>query len=336
VLFGRTRSFREGACVRFEQLTDRAVLNKGALTREYQPTKGTIVNPVQPVSTATRHHRERIAGFELFWREAGNPVSPTIVLLPGHPSSSHAYTGLIDQLSGRWHVIAPDYPGYGFSEAPAHTAWTFDLLAEVVDALLEHIGLERYVLYMFDFGAPVGMRIATAHPDRIDGLISQNGNIALEGLGDAVAPLGEWWGDRAAHQRTVDAFLSAAGTRTQWEAGLQEPAAADPALWRLDAALLAEPERHRAAEALLWDYQNNPPAYPGWQEYLAAHRPPVLAIWGARDPFFIPAGAEAFRTHQPDADVVLLDTGHFALVEELGTVASHIERFLDRVYPQLG
>lgn len=277
------------------------------------------------------HRRHEIDGFELFWREAGRLDAPAIVLLPGHPSSSHAYNGLIERLGARWHVVAPDYPGYGFSAAPAGTNWTFDLLAEVTDHLLEQLDLDRYVLYMFDFGAPVGMRIATAHPERIAGLISQNGNIAVEGLGDGVAPLADWWSDRAGNQATVDGFLSPAGTTMQWEAGLREPSAADPALVSLDARLLEEPERHRAAESLLWDYQTNPPSYPDWQAYLANHRPPVLAIWGARDPFFIPAGAEAFRTHQPDAEVVLLDTGHFALVEELDAIATHIDRFLDRV-----
>jgi pimeloyl-ACP methyl ester carboxylesterase len=283
------------------------------------------------LTSPTRHHRDSVAGFEIFWREAGPADAPAIVLLPGHPSSSHAYLDLIERLGTRWHVVAPDYPGYGFSEAPPDTDWTFDLLADVTNQFLESLNLDRYVLYMFDFGAPVGMRIATSHPDRIAGLIAQNGNIALEGLGDAVAPLAAWWSDRATNQPTVDGFLSPAGTRMQWEAGLRDPDAADPALWSLDALLLEQPERRRAAEALLWDYQSNPPSYPAWQAYLAEKRPPVLSIWGARDPFFIPEGAEAYRTHQPDAEVVLLDTGHFALVEELETIAAHIDGFLERV-----
>ena len=283
-------------------------------------------------ATATRLRRQEIAGFDLFWREAGRADAPAIVLLPGHPSSSHAYTDLIDRLAAKWHVVAPDYPGYGFSAAPAGTTWTFDLLAEVTDALLEHLGLDRYAFYMFDFGAPVGMRIALAHPERVAGLIAQNGNIAVEGLGAAVAPLADWWGDRAGHQATVDGFLSPAGTQMQWEAGLRDPQAADPARWVLDAKLLEEPERRRAADALLWDYQTNPPSYPAWQAYLSEHRPPVLAIWGANDPFFIAAGAEAYRTHQPDADVILLDTGHFALVEEVDRIAAEVDRFLERAY----
>ena len=290
----------------------------------------TTTDPTPTVTTAL--HRHEIAGFDVFWREAGPSDAPAIVLLPGHPSSSHAYTGLIERLATRWHVVAPDYPGYGNSAAPAGTEWTFDLLAQVTDALLEHLGLDRYVFYMFDFGAPVGMRIALAHPERVAGLVAQNGNIAMEGLGAAVGPLADWWGDRAGQQAVVDGFLSPAGTRMQWEAGLRDAGAADPSLWVLDAKLLEEPERHRAAESLLWDYQTNPPSYPAWQAYLSERRPPVLAIWGANDPFFVAAGAEAFRTHQPDAEVILLDTGHFALVEEVDTIAAEVDRFLDQAY----
>lgn len=279
-----------------------------------------------------RHRVSEVDGVEIFWREAGQPDAPAIVLLPGHPSSSNAYADLIGRLGARWHVVAPDYPGYGFSAAPPDGPWTFDRLAEVTAALLERAELQRYVLYMFDFGAPVGMRIAEAHPERVVGLVSQNGNIATEGFGPAMTGLAAWWTDREANQATVDSFLSAAGTRMQWEAGLRDPAAADPALWTLDAALLDQPDRHRAAEALLWDYQRNPGRFDTWHAYLRTRRPPVLAIWGGRDPFFIPAGAEAFRTHQPEAEVVLLDTGHFALVEELDAIATHVDAFLTCVY----
>jgi pimeloyl-ACP methyl ester carboxylesterase len=284
------------------------------------------------LAASARHHVSEAGGVEMFWREAGDAGAPAIVLLPGHPSSSHAYAGLIGRLGARWHVVAPDYPGYGFSAVPADGPWTFDRLAEVTAALLDRAGLQRYVLYMFDFGAPVGMRMAEAHPERIAGLVSQNGNIAAEGFGPPLAGLAAWWTDRAAHQATIDGFLSPAGTRMQWEAGLRDPAAADPALWTLDAALLDQPDRHRAAEALLWDYQHNLVRFDAWHAYLRTRRPPVLAVWGANDPFFVTAGAEAFRTHQPDAEIVLLNTGHFALVEELDAVAARVDAFLSRVY----
>jgi len=282
---------------------------------------------------ATIHHRFRtVAGVEMFYREAGDPTAPAIVLLSGHPSGVHAYNGLIDRLAGSWHVIAPDIPGYGFSATPVDAPWTFDWLADVTNALLEDLQLDRYAMYMFDFGAPVGFRIATAHPQRVTGIITQNGNIYTDGFGPGVAALAGWWNDRAAGQAAIDAFLTLAGTRFQWEAGARDVTSIDPAMWTLDQALLEQPGRKKAAEALLWDYQHNPGRYPEWQRYLRTHQPPLLAIWGANDPFFIPPGAEAYKRDVPDADVVLLDTGHFALVEELDVIAAHVDRFLRGVY----
>jgi pimeloyl-ACP methyl ester carboxylesterase len=279
------------------------------------------------------HHLTRtVEGVDLFYREAGDAERPTIVLLGGHPSGAHAYNGLIERLAGAWHVIAPDYPGYGFSATPPDAPWTFDWLARLTNALLEDLGLDRYVLYVFDFGAPVGFRIAEAHPERIAGIVSQNGNIYTDGFGPGVAALAEWWQDRAAGQAAVDGFLTLAGTKFQWEAGARDVSSIDPAMYTLDQALLDQPARRRAAEALLWDYQNNPGRYPGWQAYLREHRPPVLAVWGKNDPFFIPPGAEAFKRDVPDATVVLLDTGHFALVEEVDAIAEHVGAFLHRVY----
>ncbi len=289
------------------------------------------MSQLSPTSAVT-HHTTTVDGVPLFWREAGDSSRPTLVLLAGHPSGSHAYLPLMNRLADRWHLVAPDYPGYGFSATPAPGPWTFDRVADLTSRLLEQIGAEQYVLYLFDFGAPVGMRIATAHPDRIRGLISQNGNIAVEGFGPAAAGLADWWSDRATHQPTIDGFLSAAGTRMQWEAGLRNPEALDPVTWTLDAALLDQPGHRAAAEALLWDYQNNPALFPRWHAYLAEQRPPVLAVWGADDPFFVPAGARAFRDHQPDTDVVLLPTGHFALVEELPAITDLVNRFLERAH----
>lgn len=281
-----------------------------------------------PRPRAATHRSVTVNGVDVFWRAAGPEAAPAIVLLPGHPSGSHAYTGLIDRLSDRWRVIAPDYPGYGFSATPEDAPWTFDWLADTTDALLEHLGLDRYTLYMFDFGAPVGFRIAERHPERVAGIITQNANIYTDGLGPAVSALAAWWADRDAGQAAVDDFLTLAGTRLQWEVGARDRDAIDPASWTLDQALLDQPGRKRAAEALLWDYQNNPGRYPGFQAYLREHQPKLLAIWGANDPFFIPAGAQAYQRDVPSAEVVLLDTGHFALVEELEAIADHVNRFL--------
>ena len=279
------------------------------------------------------HHRFRtVAGIDVFYREAGDPQAPPIVLLSGHPSGVHAYDGLIERLAKSWHVIAPDYPGYGFSATPADAPWTFDWLADVTNAFLEDLGLERYAMYMFDFGAPVGFRIAEKHPERVAGIVTQNGNIYTDGFGPGVSALADWWKDRAAGQAAVDGFLTLAGTRFQWEAGARDPSTIDPAAWTLDQALLDQPGRKAAAEALLWDYQNNPGRYPDWQAYLREHQPPLLAIWGANDPFFIPPGAEAYKRDVPSAEVILLDTGHFALVEEVDTIAEHVDRFLRGIY----
>ena len=279
------------------------------------------------------HHRFRtVAGIDVFYREAGDPHAPPIVLLSGHPSGVHAYDGLIERLAKSWHVIAPDYPGYGFSATPADAPWTFDWLADVTNAFLEDLGLERYAMYMFDFGAPVGFRIAEKHPERVAGIVTQNGNIYTDGFGPGVSALADWWKDRAAGQAAVDGFLTLAGTRFQWEAGARDPSTIDPAAWTLDQALLDQPGRKAAAEALLWDYQNNPGRYPDWQAYLREHQPPLLAIWGANDPFFIPPGAEAYKRDVPSAEVILLDTGHFALVEEVDTIAEHVDRFLRGIY----
>jgi pimeloyl-ACP methyl ester carboxylesterase len=281
------------------------------------------------------HHRfASAAGVEVFYREAGEPSAPAVVLLSGHPSGAHAYNGLIQRLAASWHVVAPDYPGYGFSASPTDAPWTFDWLAEVIDAFLDALGLRRYAVYMFDFGAPVGFRIAEKHPDRIAGIVTQNGNIYTDGFGPGVAALADWWKDRAAGQAAVDQFLTVAGTRFQWEAGARDGTSIDPAMWTLDQALLDQPGRKRIAEALLWDYQNNPGRYPGWQKYLRDHQPPLLAIWGKHDPFFIPPGAEAYKRDVPSAEIVLLDTGHFALVEEVDIVADHVDRFLRGIFGQ--
>jgi pimeloyl-ACP methyl ester carboxylesterase len=289
--------------------------------------------PSSALAAITIKHRFRsVMGVEMFYREAGDEAAPVIVLLGGHPTGAQAYNGLIDRLAAKWHVIAPDYPGYGFSGTPADAPWTFDWLADVTNALLEDLGLNRYALYMHDFGGPVGFRVAEKHPDRIAGLVTQSANIYTDGLGPAFTALKAWWNDRAGGQAAIDEFLSLAGTRMQWEAGARDVASIDPAMWTLDQALLDGSGRKAVAEALLWDFQNNLKHYPDWQQYLRENQPSVLCVWGRHDPFFIPPGAEAYRRDVPAAEVVLLDTGHFALVEELDTIANYVNRFLSNIY----
>lgn len=278
---------------------------------------------------AIQHRTVVVDGHDVFVREAGSRDAPTIVLLHGFPSSSRQYVRLIDRLSDRWHVIAPDYPGFGES-APLTGSPTFDRLASVIANAIDALEVRDYALYMFDFGAPVGFRIAIQHGDRVKAVISQNANAYVEGFGEGVQTLAQWWADPKANQATIDWFLSIEGTRTQWLAGAREPEHVDPSQVLADQAILDLPGRKGYAQALLWDYQNNPPRYEDFHVWLRSRRPALLAIWGSRDPFFIPAGAEAFRTDVPDADVVLLDTGHFALEEELDTIADHVDRHLGK------
>jgi len=276
---------------------------------------------------AIRHRMINVDGLDVFVREAGDPARPAIVLLPGYPSSTRAYVRLIDRLAPQWHVVAIDYPGFGRSE-PLPDSPTFDRLAEVTGHAIDQLGIGDYAIYMFDFGAPVGFRIALQHDQRVRAIVTQNGNAYTEGLGPVMTPLADWWRDRAAGQAFADQTVSLAGTQSQWLAGARDPELIDPEQALADQAVIDQPGRRPYMQALLWDYQNNPPQYPAWQAWLRRRQPKVLAIWGANDPFFTPPGARGYQRDVPDAEVVLLDTGHFALEEEADTIAEHTGRLL--------
>ena len=276
-----------------------------------------------------RHTTVTVAGTDVFVREAGRPDAPTVVLLHGFPSSSRHYIRLIDKLSDRWRVIAPDYPGFGESP-PLPESPTFDRLAETTAAVIDALGVTEYALYLFDFGAPVGFRVALAHGNRVRAVVTQNANAYVEGLGDGLTPVAQWWSDPTANEGSIDWLLSMDGTRTQWTAGARHVDHIDPSQARADQAILDLPGRKAYAKALLWDYQNNLPRYEEFQQWLRDRTPALLAIWGRNDPFFAPAGAQAYRRDVPDAEVVLLDTGHFALEEELDTIAQHVDRILGK------
>jgi pimeloyl-ACP methyl ester carboxylesterase len=269
---------------------------------------------------AIRHRSIEIEGLNAFVREAGDPSKPTLVLLPGYPSSTRAYVRLIDRLANDWHAVAIDYPGFGRSD-PLPGTPTFDRLAEVTGKTIDALGIGDYAVYMFDFGAPVGFRIALAHDQRVKAIITQNGNAYTDGLGPGVAALSDWWADKEAGQAKIDQFVSLAGTQMQWQAGARNPEHVDPEQALADQMVLDLPGRADYMQALLWDYQNNPPRYPDWQAWLRARQPELLAIWGKNDPFFIPAGAKAYQTDVPAAEVVLLDTGHYAIEEEADQIA---------------
>lgn len=278
-----------------------------------------------------RHRTLRIDALDIFVREAGAENSPTLVLLPGYPSSTRAYIRLIDRLSPRWHTVAIDYPGFGSSD-PLPGTPTFDRLADVTGEVIDALGIGDYAMYMFDFGAPVGLRVALQHGQRVRAIITQNGNAYREGLGPGLAPLADWWRDRHAGQPAIDELVSLAGTQLQWRAGAADPEHIDPDQALADQRVLELPGRADYMKELLWDYQNNPSRYPDWHAWLRTHQPALLAIWGANEPFFVPAGARAYQRDVPNASVVLLNTGHFALEEEADTIAEHIDTLMAKTF----
>ena len=291
--------------------------------------------PAVEAAGPTRHRMANVDGVEVFYREAGHPEAPTLVLLHGFPSSSHMFRDLIPLLADRFHVVAPDYPGFGHSATPPSSTYTytFDGLARTVARFLEVVGEDRYVLYMQDYGGPVGFRIATVHPDRVEGLVVQNANAFVEGFGtDTATPLAGLWqkGRSPETEAPARALYSLEGIRWQYQTGAREPAALNPDAWTMDRALIDQPGRDDAQIRLLEDYKTNLALYPAWQKYLHERQPRTLVVWGRNDPIFVEAGAAAYRSVLPEAEVVLLDTGHFALEEEAPAVASHITRTFGR------
>jgi pimeloyl-ACP methyl ester carboxylesterase len=291
--------------------------------------------PAPKAAGPARHRTATVDGIEIFYREAGHPDAPTIVLLHGFPSSSHMFRDLIPLLADRFHVIAPDYPGFGHSATPSPStyAYTFDAVAHTMGRFLEVVGEARYILYMQDYGGPVGFRIATAHPDRVEGLVVQNANAFTEGLGgQTTAPLADLWenGRSPEAEEPARALFSPEGIRFQYVTGARDPGAMNPDAWVMDRALIDQPGRDDVQIRLLADYKTNLALYPAWQEYLRERQPKTLVVWGRNDPIFIEAGATAYRNAVPEADVVLLDTGHFALEEDAPAVASHIVRTFGR------
>ncbi|MCP3751938.1 alpha/beta fold hydrolase [Pseudomonas sp. SBB6] len=271
-------------------------------------------------------------GVRVFYREAGEPGAPVLLLLHGFPSSSHQFRDLIPLLAAHFHLIAPDLPGFGFTEVPAarEYRYSFDALAQTLGAFVEALNLKRYAMYVFDYGAPTGLRLAVAHPERVTGFVSQNGNAYLEGLGDAWAPIRAYWAaPSAANRKTVsDAVLHLEGTRWQYLHGVTDPSLVAPESYTLDALLLERPGNKEIQLDLFLDYANNLERYPQFQAFFREHPVPSLIIWGKHDPFFIPPGAEAYKRDNPNAVVELLDTGHFALETHAPYIARRIVEVL--------
>jgi pimeloyl-ACP methyl ester carboxylesterase len=280
----------------------------------------------------TYRHTE-VEGVKIFYREGGPRTAPHLLLLHGFPTSSHMFRNLIRALADRYHVVAPDLPGFGFSDAPDRERfrYTFDNLAKVIDRFTQVIGLDRFALYVFDYGAPVGFRLALAHPERITAVISQSGNAYVEGLSDGWNPIQKYWKEPSAENRAaLRQFLAPEATKWQYLHGVQDETLVAPEAYQLDSALLARPGNDDIQLDLFLDYASNVALYPMFQDYFRTKKPPLLAVWGKNDPFFLAPGAEAFKRDNPNAEVHFYDTGHFALETHAQEIAATIRDFLTR------
>src|SRR5271156_2518253 len=285
----------------------------------------------------TSHHLIEADGVHVFYREAGPADAPVILLLHGFPTSSFQYRELIPRLADRYRVIAPDLPGFGFTEVPAVRGYqyTFDALAKTIFAFTQALKLTRYAMYVFDYGAPTGFRLALMAPERVTAIVSQNGNAHEEGLGDAWQPIQRYWREPTLeHRNAIRAGLTAEGMRHEYSVGIPDPGLIKPEGYTLDAALLARPGNIDIQLDLFLDYANNVMLYPKFQEYFRSAQPPLLAVWGKFDPYFIPPGAEAFLRDNPKATVQFLETGHFALETHVEEVTYAMRAFLQKALGQ--
>ena len=287
---------------------------------------------VSPV-TASHYRYQQAGDVNVFYREAGDPASPVLLLLHGFAGSSFMFRDLIPQLADRYHVIAPDLPAFGFTEAPARGeyAYTFAQLAETIGRFTEALHLNRYALLVHDYGAPVGWRLALAHPQRVTALISQNGNAYEEGLGEAWAPIQQYWRDPTVENRhALSEFPTPAAIKWQYLEGVSDQSLISPDGYSLEGMQVLRPGNAEIQLDLLLDYASNVEMYPQFQHYFRQYQPPLLAVWGKNDPFFMPAGAEAWKRDLPDAEIRFYDTGHFALETHAKEIGTAVRDFLDR------
>jgi pimeloyl-ACP methyl ester carboxylesterase len=283
--------------------------------------------------TAISYRTVEVDGMKVFYRESLNPGAPKLLLLHGFPTSSHMFRNLIPLLGDRFHVVAPDLPGFGRSDMPARDkfAYTFDNIAQVIDRFTEVIGFDRFAVYIFDYGAPTGLRLALRHPERIAAIISQNGNAYEEGLSEGWNPIRAYWQEpSAANRKALRTFLAPETTVWQYTHGVADTTRVSPDGYSLDNYYLTRPSADEVQLDLFGDYKTNVALYPKFQSYFREHKPPLLAVWGKNDPFFLPPGAEAFKRDIPSAEVRFLDTGHFALETHCDEIASAIRGFLSR------
>ena len=275
----------------------------------------------------------RVNGLNIFYREAGKKTSPTLLLLHGFPSSSHMFRNLTPIIAEHYHIVAPDFPGFGQTDLPNRKefAYTFANLAEVIGNFTEAIGLKKFSIYIFDYGSPVGLRMALKHPERIQAIISQNGNAYVEGLSDGWNPIRAYWKEPTqANRDALRAMLTPQTTEFQYVYGVADKSLVSPDGRSLDDFYLARPGAHEAQLDLFLDYAKNVELYPDFQKFFRTHKPPFLAVWGKNDPFFLPAGADAFKRDIPNAEVQFFDTGHFALETHCDEIAAAILKFLKK------
>lgn len=272
-----------------------------------------------------------VNGLKIFYREAGDPHSPAILLLHGFPTSSHMFRNLIPQLADRYHVIAPDFPGFGFSDSPARTQfkYTFENIAKIIGSFTEAVNLKNFALYIFDYGSPVGFRLALAHPNKVTAIISQNGNAYEEGLSEGWNPIQKYWKEPSeTNGNALREFLKPEMVKWQYTFGVSDETLIAPESYTLDSALLERTGNDEIQLDLFLDYANNVKLYPKFQEYLRNYKPPLLAVWGKNDPFFLPEGAKAFQRDNPHTKILFYDTGHFALETHSQDIGKAIRDFL--------
>lgn len=295
---------------------------------------GYSASPVRAEVARVTYQTTTVDGLDIFYREAGSKNAPVVLLLHGFPSSSHMFRNLIPTLASRYRVIAPDYPGYGQSAQPDRATfdYTFDNLARVIDRLTEKLALTRFAIYVQDYGAPIGYRIASAHPERITGIVVQNGNAYVEGLPDSFwKPLKDYWADPSpANRAALEKVLTVETTKWQYTVGVRDGSHISPDNWVNDQAGLDRPGNKEIQLDLFLDYGSNPPLYPAWQKYFREKQPPTLVVWGKNDPIFPPSGAEPYKRDLKSVEFHLLDTGHFALEEDGDKIARLMLSFLDK------
>ena len=310
-----------------------------ALTDDVSTVTASKDIPAMAHPSPILHKTITVDGLQIFYREAGPKHAPTIVLLHGFPASSFMYRDLVGQLAGRFHVIAPDYPGFGYSDTPSPSAfsYTFDHLADIMEHFTSQLRLDSYALYMQDFGGPVGLRLASRHPNRVSALIVQNANAYEEGLPDSFwKPARALWKDPSTTNFDIirEAAMSNAALEWNYTHGVQEPARINPDSWVLQRTLINRPGNKDIMLALLYDYRNNLAQYAEWHEYFRIHQPPTLIVWGKNDVIFPAEGARAYIRDLPRAELHLLDTGHFALEDKGNEIARLMLDFFDRTLPR--